>query len=200
MATNLAQLRTFLDEYDLKYQANEENQVILIGFGLDPERTTFRDEDGDAFLRLVIRIHEEGEFISVFAPAAWNIEENLYKAAVFEAIASIQMKYKMLRFDYDPADGEIRPNIELPLEDSDLTSRQFHRLIHGVMHGVCRFDRVIRRAMETGDVSFDDLEDEPQPAEPADETARLEELADRAGGIDALEKLLGGGEPDADAA
>ena len=26
------------------------------------------------------------------------------------AIASIQMRYKMLRFDYDPESGEVRPN------------------------------------------------------------------------------------------
>jgi len=200
MGTSIKQVTEFFDEHDLKYMVDEKRDAVLIGFGVDPERSTYRDEEGDPFIRLVVRVLEGGEFLAVFAPNAWNIDDCVYKAAVCEALVSIQLQYKMLRFDYDASDGEIRPNIELPLEDSALTSRQFHRLIHGMLHGMGRFDRVIRRAMETGEVSFEDLEDEQQPSSPPDETARLEDLAERAGGIDELEKLLGGDGLESDAA
>jgi len=200
MGTSIKQVTEFFDEHDLKYMVDEKRDAVLIGFGIDPERSSYRDEEGEPFIRLVVRVLEVGEFLVLFAPNAWNIDDCVYKAAVCEALVSIQMQYKMLRFDYDVNDGEIRPNIELPLEDSTLTSRQFHRLIHGMLHGVGRFDRVIRRAMETGEVSFDDLEDEEQPTAPPDDTAQLENLAERAGGIDELEKLLGGDGFEADAA
>ena len=192
MATTIEELKGFLDEFDLKYQVDERHDAILIGFTCNPEESTYRDEDGDAYVRLVIRLQEGGEFLSVFAPSAWNIDDCLYKAAVFEAIASIQTRYKMLRFDYDPTDGEIRPNIELPVEDSAVTSRQFHRLIHGVLHGIRRFDRVIRHAMESGEVSFASLDDDEPASAESEEMLRLQDLARRAGGIEALEKLLGG--------
>jgi hypothetical protein len=192
MPTSIEQIQTFLDEYSLNYRVDEEHDAILIGFGLNPESTTFRDVDGDPGIQFVIRVLERGEFLSIFTPQAWNVEGCPHKAAVFEAIASIQAQYKMLRFDYDPSDGEIRPNVELPLEDSELTSRQFHRLMHGMLHGVPRFDRVIRHAIETGEVSFAGLDDEEPTGAPPPRIARLQRLAKEAGGIEALERLACG--------
>jgi len=198
MATSIEQVKGFLDEHDLKYAVDAERDAIVLGFNIDPEASTYRDDDGDPYIRLVVRVLEGGEFLTVFSPNAWNIDGCVYQAAVLEALVAIQMKYKLLRFDYDMNDGEIRPNVELPLEDSALTSRQFHRLMQSVLHGIDRFDRVIRRALATGEVSFDDLDDEQRP--PASPDARLEDLAERAGGIDELEKLLGGDGLESDAA
>jgi hypothetical protein len=200
MPTTIAEIKGFLDEFDLKYQVDEERDAILIGFDCSNENGTYRDGDGDAYMQVVIRVLEGGDFLAVFVPNAWNIAESVSKPLILEACVSFQMRYKMLRFDYDPDDGEIRPNIELPLEDSALTSRQFHRLIHGVLHGVQRFDRVVRHVIETGEVSCECLDDAGQASPASDEAARLNDLAESAGGIDELEKLLGGGEPEADAA
>lgn len=200
MPTSIEQIQTFLDEYSLNYRLDEEHDAILIGFGLNPESTTFRDVDGDPGIQFVIRVLERGEFLAIFTPQAWNVEDCPHKAAVFEAIASIQAQYKMLRFDYDPSDGEIRPNVELPLEDSELTSRQFHRLMHGMLHGVPRFDRVIRHAIETGEVSFAGLDDEEPTGAPPPRIARLQRLANEAGGIEALERLACGSDLDPEAA
>jgi hypothetical protein len=200
MPTTITEIKGFLDEFDLKYQVDEEREAILIGFNCRNENTTFRDGDGDPFLRVVVRVLERGEFVAIFVPNAWNIGDSPSKSLIFEACVSFQLRYKMLRFDYDPEDGELRPNIELPLENASLTSQQFHRLVHGVLHGVQQFDKVIRHALETGVVCFECLDEGEQSALPADDAARLEEQVQRAGGIDELEKLLGGGEPESDAA
>ena len=105
-----------------------------------------------------------------------------------------------MRFDYDPEDGEIRPNVELPVEDSTLSSKQFHRLMHAVIIGVQRLDRVVRHAMETGTVCLDLMNEEEDSSSDNDQfndddnaiLETLEDLAEEAGGIDALERLLGG--------
>ncbi len=199
MPTSIEQIQEFLDEYSLNYRVDSEHDAILIGFGLDPARTTFRDSDGDPGIQFVIRVLERGEFLAIFTPRAWSLADCPHKAAVFEALASIQTHYKMLRFDYDPTDGEIRPNVELPLEDADLTSRQFHRLMHGMLHGVPRFDRVIRQAIETGEVSFKSLEDEEEASPPSPQIARLQRLALEAGGIEELERLACGCDADPEA-
>lgn len=208
MPTTLQQLTGFLDEFELSYDANEEHQGIAIGFTFPEDSTTYRDRDGDAHVQLLIRLVENGELVAILAPQAWNVETCPHKAAVFEALVALQARFKLLRFDYDPDDGEIRPNVELPLEDSTLTSKQFHRLMYAVIIGVNQLDAVVRHAMETGEVRLDLVQDGPTETGDQgidDETHRLESLAARAGGIDALERLLGGegldddeGEPEAE--
>lgn len=191
MPTTIEQLKAFLDEYDLKYQVDEDRDAILLGFGIDPDSTTFRDRDGDPHVRLVIQVLEDGEFLGVFSPQAWNVDGSPHKAAVFEALVAIQARYKMLRFDYDASDGEIRPNMELALEDSELTSRQFHRMIQGLMLAIQRFDGVIRHALTTGEVSFASVEGQAHVPPSSPEIARLRELAAEAGGIEDLERIAG---------
>ena len=200
MPTTIQQVTGFLDESELTYDVKEEYEAIGIGFSLDESSTTYRDPDGDANVQLVIRVAEEGEFVAVLAPQAWNVAACPHKAAVFEALVALQARFKLLRFDYDPQDGEIRPNVELPLEDSSLSSKQFYRLMHAVIIGVQRLDRVIRHAMETGTVCLDLMNEEEGSSSDDyqlddDDKAfleTLEGLAEEAGGIDALERLLGG--------
>jgi hypothetical protein len=193
MATTLESIAGFLDEYELNYRVDRDRSAILIAFACPPEDGGYTTPDGEATVRIVIQLAEDGEFLAVFSPNAWNIHDCAHKSAVIGAVPAIQSQYKMLRFDHDPADGELRPNIELPLEDASLTSQQFHRIVHGLLEGIQRFDRVIRHAMETGEVSFACLEkDEPSAPSP-DEVQRLMELANRAGGIEELERLIGAG-------
>ena len=200
MPTTIQQVTGFLDESELTYDVKEEYEAIGIGFSLDESSTTYRDPDGDANVQLVIRVAEEGEFVAVLAPQAWNVAACPHKAAVFEALVALQARFKLLRFDYDPQDGEIRPNVELPLEDSSLSSKQFYRLMHAVIIGVQRLDRVIRHAMETGTVCLDLMNEEEGSSSDDDQLddddkaflETLEGLAEEAGGIDALERLLGG--------
>jgi len=164
MAVTLEQITGFLAEHELKYAVDPERQAVLVGFAVDADQTTYRDRDGNPSIQFVIRLLEEGEFVSIFVPQAWNIGRCPNKAAVFEALATIQGRYKMLRFDYDPADGEVRPNVEVLAEDSEFTADHLHRLMHCIYQGVQRFDGVIRHAMTTGEVSWTVLEDDEPPA------------------------------------
>jgi len=193
MATTLAEICGILDDVSLKYMADEASDSIILGFTLDAERTTYRDKDGDPHVAIVIAIAERGDFIGLFAPFAWSLAGCGHKAAVFEAITLIQSHFKLLRFDYDPNDGEIRPNVELPLEDASVTPQQFQRVMRALIEGINRFDQVIRHAMNTGEVRLDLAHNPLQgQSDPADIDSLLQ-LIDRTGGIDALEDLAGGG-------
>jgi len=46
---------------------------------------------------------------------------------------AISWEVKMLRFEYDPTDGEVRASIELPIEDSLLTEGLFNRCLSGLI-------------------------------------------------------------------
>jgi hypothetical protein len=190
MATTFAELTTFLDDAGLNYDAHEEHNAIAVGFRYEPHENTYRDADGDPHVQLIVRLVEDGEFVVVFTPRAWNLADCDHVAAVCEAAARIQARLKLVRFDLQD-DGTLQPNIEIPLEKAPLCAEQLRRAIAGVFLAIRSYDRVIRQAMATGEVDLDLAVDDDEPSDFPD-TGELSELADRAGGLDALEKLLGG--------
>jgi hypothetical protein len=193
MATTLADLTRFMDESGLKYEVHEEHSVIAVGFSSSPDDTTYRDGSGDPTIGIVIRVTEDGEFVATCAPGAWSLKDSAHIPAVCEAIARIQNRMKLIRFDLDD-DGYLHPNIEIPLESAPMCATQLQRAITGILIVVKRFDAVICHARDTGVVDFD-LETVERD-ESTTNIARILELADEAGGsIDAIERLLGGGGP-----
>lgn len=203
MATTLKQIKKFLKASGLRHKAFDEDGVITVGFQCDPEETTYRDKDGDPCLGILLRLVENGEFLIAVTHTCWNIQDSPHRQAVCEALALISSRFKMIRWDLDEDSGEVRPNIELPIEDGELTQRQLDRAIGGILQVVRQYDRVITRARDTGVISFQDVETKPRDAEPAAEEpsppargdiAKILDLADQAGGLDAIERLLGGGD------
>ena len=190
MATTFDDLKRFMDESGLKYEAHEEHDVIAIGFGCDANETTYRDTDGDPHVQVIVRLTEQGELVAVFAPRAWNLAECDHRRAVCEAATLVQSQMKLIRFDLDADTWDMQPNIEIPLEQAPMCSQQLVRAIAGVLLVIRRYDPVFRHAMETGEVDFDLINEEEPPTPPADVT-RILDLANDAGGLDALERLLG---------
>lgn len=208
MAMTLSDLKELLDGLELRYQLAAEHDLIMVGFSSDPDDSVYRDRDGDPSVALALRLSEgDGEFLSVFAPMAWVLGQTPHLPAVCEALVAIQSRFKMVKFDI--AQGMIFPNVELPLEDGRLTGEQLQRVIGALLQVLEKFHVVVRRAIDTGVISFDDVKDEDEDEEgPADEPAAsppgdigsLLRLVEEAGGMDgggieALERLLGGGDP-----
>jgi hypothetical protein len=202
MPTSNEHVQACLDEHSVRYHFDEESDATVVGFLLDEKKTTYRDLEGKARIQVVIKVLERGGFVIVFAPQAWAIGDCPHKGAVLEALIAVQSQYKMIRFDHDPDDGEVRPNVELPLDGAELSTQQLHRMIHGIIHCVQRYDGVIRHAMTTGEISFSHIREDEPPGIPPGEVARFERLVDQAGGLDAFERLVSGAdldEPPADA-
>jgi hypothetical protein len=189
MSTTIDQIAEFLDEQDLSYGRHETEDAILLSFRIDPAQHLYRDHEGDASVSFLIRVHEEGDFLSISVPSTWNLADCPHKAAVFEALLDFQARAKLVRFDYDSDDGEVRANAEIGVEDSVFTSAQLHRLVRAVGNSVLSLDPVIRHAMRTGQADMGLLAD---PENGGRNPARLRSLAEEAGGVDALEKLACG--------
>jgi hypothetical protein len=188
MATTFDDLKRFLDDAGLMYDAHEDDHVIAIGFSGESDDTTWRDQDGDPHVQILVRLVERGEFCAAFVPRAWNLADCDHRAAVCEAATRIQAKLKLIRFDLSDEDY-LQPNIEIPLEKAPMCAEQLHRAIAGILMAVRQFDPVIRHAMNTGTVDLELAHDEP--AEPPADITRILELGESAGGLDALERLLG---------
>lgn len=125
MATSLKQLSQYLDRRGWKYRLDETDNRIYTGV---------KGEHIEHLL-VVIELEEGGEFFSVYAPNVLSddIRDHTHKLAVLQTMLSISWETKMLQWEYDPSDGEIRAIIEFPLEDAEMTERQFNRCLHGLV-------------------------------------------------------------------
>jgi hypothetical protein len=142
MAANLQQIAYYLDNLGWDYRLDEEEDRIITGV---------ESENIEDFL-IVVQLDEEGKFFRLFAPQVLaGVQDHPYKAAILQSMLAISWETKMLQWEYDPSDGEIRAIIEFPLEDSILTEKQFNRCLSGLIQLI---DSValprLKAVMETG--------------------------------------------------
>jgi hypothetical protein len=143
MGTTLKQIASYLDTKGWKYKTDEQGCRILTGvYG----------EHIEDFL-IVIQLDEDGEFFEIFAPRVLaGVKDHPHKAAILQTMLCISWETKMLQWEYDPSDGEIRAIIEFPLEDATLTERQFNRCLHSLVQLVDELALPrLKAVMETGE-------------------------------------------------
>ena len=138
---------------DFKYRKIDEKNVIVVGFGTE----NYKDGDGDKSIQVVIRLDNDGEFINFFAPNAFNIKDK-NKRAFLEACAIVQNLTKMVQFEFDHNDGEVRPIIELPLEDNTFTARQLRVSLVGLIKIVDEYYEFLINAGDNGAVDLQSLD------------------------------------------
>jgi hypothetical protein len=120
----MSQVTQALRERNLRFR-EEENHVV---FGM---------RSGDTTLRMVVSLTEEGEYIDVSAVGIEHCPAGHPKLAdVLEVLAHANYSTNMVKFGWDPADGEIRARACLPIEDNPtVTTEQLHGLIMHVAVG-----------------------------------------------------------------
>ncbi len=149
MAATLEQIATYLNTIGWKYRTEAEQSRIITGVYA---------ENVDDFL-IVIQLDEDGEFFEMFAPQILTgVKDHPYKEAILQTMLSISWETKMLQWEYDPSDGEIRAIIEFPLEDAILTERQFNRCLYGLIKlvdelAIPRLKTVMETGVDPGDES-----------------------------------------------
>jgi hypothetical protein len=147
MSITLDQIATYLDPLDLVYMLQPDRSRILV------ELETEFDEE----LLVVVQLDEDGRFFKLFAPEVLaGVKDHPYKTAILQTMLSISWETKMLQWEYDPTDGEIRAIIEFPLEDSTLTAQQFKRCFEGLVEivgswALPRLHEVMRTGIDLGD-------------------------------------------------
>lgn len=142
MAVNVQEIAEYLDQLGWDYRIDEEEERIVTGV---------EGDNVEDFL-IVVQLDEDGKFFRVFAPQVLSgVKDHPHKAAILQTMLVISWETKMLQWEYDPSDGEIRAIIEFPIEDSTLTEKQFNRCLSGLVQLV---DSVaiprLQAVMETG--------------------------------------------------
>ena len=152
MATTIQEVATFLNNQEVAYDQDADNNIIVTAFNVE----TYLDEDGNNKIGVLIMLEENGEFIRIFAPRCYICPDEANRAAVMQTLLMISWKTRMVQFELDDSDGEIRAMVEFPLEDAPLTERQLMRSIYGLLQTVDTYHPVIDLALTQGVIQFPD--------------------------------------------
>ena len=168
MATTVKELSALLDQMKLNYKEQDDGALTIL-----MRMKNYRDADGDEGLFIVIQLLEDGEYLRVFCPLAYKVS-GPHTDIALRVCGMIQWQTKLIQYEYDHTDGELRPIVEFPLEDATLTFRQLKRCVMALCHLVDTYHSAIQRALEDGVVDLPELK---QPgATDSGTTTRMLEL------------------------
>ena len=152
MAIKMEDILMALDEANLRYSLHELTQEPVILFPTE----NYQNENRRPLLIVVIQLTEDGEYIKFFVPAAYHIPLDESAYATLKSFAIIAWQVKLLDFEVDPGDGEVRPTIDFPIEDGTLTTEQIRRCCKTLARLVDIFHPYLKYAL-THNVVHEDL-------------------------------------------
>ena len=147
MATSYDELKSFLHEGGFRHRQAEDD-TLLTGFG---EMEYYRDPDGVPRLGILLKLHEAGSVLEILCPRLYAYRgpqlDDLLRSCML-----INYWVRLIAYDYDDRDGELRASIILVLEDAPLTAPQLARCLTTLAHQVDRCDPFLQRTMLIGGV------------------------------------------------
>ena len=150
MSVTLQEIAKYLDNLGWNYELEQEADRIITGV----------ESENEQELLIVVQLDEDGQFFKLFVPQVLaGVKEHPHKEAILQTMLSISWETKMLQWEYDPYDGEIRAIVEFPLEDAILTQRQFNRCLAGlvqIVDGVAlpRLNEVMKTGLDPANVDM----------------------------------------------
>ncbi len=144
MAATTQDLKAILDELGLRYQPLGGDLVVLFF-----ETEVYRNPSGEPTMNIVLGLAEEGRYFMAFVPNAFQTQKEHVKS-LLEFCTRAQWHLKLMRLAVDEEDGELRPSVEFPIEDSELTARQVARCIEGLGYFLETYYPAISQILESG--------------------------------------------------
>lgn len=148
MATSIEEIKIYLENLGIKYKESEE---IL---GLLYQTESYRNpRNNDDSVIIFVNVENNGEIVRLMIPNAYKFssESSSYnKLALMQTLLQITYKTKLLQFEYDPDDGEIRITLDIPVMDSRLTQNQLKVCIQIILRCIEEFNDQILDAMRHG--------------------------------------------------
>lgn len=179
MATTLSTIESYMIAEGLKYSLHDD--YIRTSFATD----LYRDQDGDSSVFIIARVEEDGEYFKLMAPNLYHYPpDGPNTAEVFRILLGVCWRSKLIKYEYDERDGEIRAIVEFPLEDSQLSAKQFLRCLNGLVQIIDEYHAAIDTAIAGASASLDEAEDAADNIRKADRILR-------AAGVDKLKPYQG---------
>ncbi len=151
MKTGLKTISRWLDEDKTNHHMDEEKNLIVFGATGDVQTGHFirLREDGDLFVYQIQMREEDNSNKQI--PANHKHILELLKYLLRE---NYNTKFGCWEYDYN--DGDIRYSIEIPLEDAEMTQKQFERITSLAYRNVDTMMSNINKLLETGEIPEND--------------------------------------------
>ena len=147
MATSYEELKRFLDEGGFRH-SQADDKTIITGFG---EMEYYRDTEGAPRLGILLKLHEAGSVLEILCPRLYRYRgpqlDDLLRSCML-----LNYWVRLVSYDFDDRDGELRASITLILEDAALSAAQLARCLTTLAHQVDRCDPFLQRTMLIGGV------------------------------------------------
>ena len=197
MAITKQYILSLLEEAALHYEVHEQTGEPIVLF----RSSSYVNQNGNNIIMIVIQLSESGEYIKFFLPCAYYLSTDETAYAALKTFASISWQIKMVDFELDVNDGEIRPTIDFPIEDGNLTAKQVLRCCQTLAQVIDGLDPFIRHAILFAEVHEDlvtkDLI-EVLGKKPADEEELQQTVEDLVSTLQDLREALDDDEPNPD--
>ncbi|HYG75428.1 MAG TPA: YbjN domain-containing protein [Planctomycetota bacterium] len=118
-------LARYLDRDEWRYDLDPEGSCIRTGFRGD-----------HATYRAMVLYDAEKHRVRFIVPNYLNLTKVQDKSRILERLMELNMQYILLKFGYDPADGEVRAEIDVPVNDSDISYEGFRRCLYCLLTAV----------------------------------------------------------------
>lgn len=91
--------------------------------------------NGERSIGIIFKIEEEGRLLKIIAPYLYiiNKRNNTSVKNLYQTLLQICWQTKLVQFEYDNENGEIRAVIETAVEDGTLTNGQINRMIETLL-------------------------------------------------------------------
>lgn len=141
MSMSLDELRTILDAEGLKYFVDPARPVVMLG-----ARGLFGS------FHCVIRLDNDGEFLQFRTVGYMHCPaEHPNIAAVLRLLSLLNYRLRMVKFAWDPSDGEIVVYADVWVVDGGITRKQFSRMMTAYLPVLDISSDRIRKVIDTGD-------------------------------------------------
>jgi hypothetical protein len=161
----------------LKFAANDQgnNGRFVLSF----QTRNYTNPAGDKSLSLFVTIAEGGRYLEIAAIGMYSAKDAKNIGNLAQFLLGQNYVTKLLRWELDRTDGEVRASVELAPVDGSVTFDSFMRSLMLFPMIAETLHPQITKVMTTGKL----------PA-PVRVNKRLQELVRRAGGIASLERLV----------
>jgi hypothetical protein len=149
MPTNPDEIQSFLDQRKLKYGHDKGSNKFQSGFSTD----NYLNATGKNMFTFNIFCEDDGEIVRIIAPNLFTVPPKAStkrKAVVWQTLLQVNWNCRLVTFEYDINDGEIRALYNIPLGDSSLSQQQLMSGVYSMPTALDQYAPDIVRAIEFG--------------------------------------------------
>ena len=146
MATTIFDISNYLKNAGIKHHMEEEDQIVTAF-----QTHHYIDSDQESLLVVLIRVSNDGAFVSLTTPACYQYFKGPHTNAINEALLILNWN-GFARYKMDFTDGEIQASVDILLLDSLLTETQFISNLLALVKTIDEHYLLLQPVIQNGDM------------------------------------------------